>query len=228
MTIESNSAFTKEQIIHQLYTSPEIKRIAAHITKGNDYLKEELLQEVFTRICLLDESHLKKMYNDGYLHKYIIKALKLTFTSDSNQFHRKIKRPLKNMVEIVNDEGEVIFELPSEVTNVSTGDYLDALQKNKNALYWFDKRVYEEYVALGTIKAVAKALSINTAYISASVKKSKAKLKILIKNSIQEGTSDNILDDINTPTIKSTRQCKDVEDWEYENYNDVPPKKKKK
>lgn len=141
---------TREQIITQLYNSPDLN----NVIKGIDpeHLRDELKQEVILVICELPEDKLLKLHEAGHLRFYVWRVITNMAYSSTSKFYRVFRKPHPtihdNMTEELTEQDNQHIEI------------INRMCESPETAEWFNGRILKLYAELGTMDKVAKEIGI--------------------------------------------------------------------
>jgi len=177
---------TKADILNQLASREDVRCYINDITK-NEYLQEELYQELILAMCEVKPDKLISIYKADELNEYILGILYKMSKTNTTSFYRKIKRTeMKNQsIDKDNDLFEIL--LGENITdNQSKHMYLQELDNAINKLHFYDKNILKDYMNLNfSIKNVSNKQRIHKHAISQSLNATKKHLKEAVLQAVK-------------------------------------------
>ncbi len=158
----------KEQIILQLYRNEAIENCLENCCPA--HLRMDLKQHIF--IILLDktEADIISMHTKGMLQFYVIRTILNSVRgngrSDFNRLFNSCGVELKDSTSIFYEE-----------YNHDEERLMNECEAAAQELYWYNKHLLDEYIKLGSYRAVSKAIGIPTMAVFEAVKTAKEQIK---------------------------------------------------
>jgi DNA-directed RNA polymerase specialized sigma24 family protein len=160
----------------------ELQTISKRITQG-DQLAEELLQEVVLQIYEKGNLILKE-YDDDSIKYYIIAVMKLNWNSKTSPFYYKIRKEPKNYTEL--KPSYVNYETTEQEEEYHTHEeLLNIVEQEFTELTWFNKRLMELYLTLGSLKKVSVQTQIPIASVGRYIREIKQEIRINVERRIK-------------------------------------------
>lgn len=156
-------------------------QISKKITKGHE-LSNDLLQDVLVQLYEKNSDIVLRTYEDNEIKYYITAIMRINWNSKTSPFYYRIRReidkysPLSDNYEVVDDIDE---KMDREVL-------IQCLEISFSELNWFHKSVFELYMTMGSLKAVATKTGIPLTSIARYIKQSKEEIKTKIKDKLNE------------------------------------------
>jgi RNA polymerase sigma factor (sigma-70 family) len=145
--------------------------IAKKITKNHE-LSQDLLHEVILQLYNKENIILKE-YCDDQIKYYIVAILRINWHSNTSPFFYKIRKEPSKYVDI-NQVYDLADVTPEEYENQII---FDILEEGWTELDWFRKSLFEMYMAMGSMKKVAKKTRIPISSVSRYINESRKQIK---------------------------------------------------
>ncbi len=139
---------TREQIITQLYNSPDLNKVIEGIQP--EHLQNELRQEVMLVICELSEEKLLTLHENNQLKFYVWRTITNMAYSSTSRFYKLFRKPLP-------------IPQPEPTANTTDNqctEIINRLIDSKDTAEWFNGRILKLYAEHGTMEAVAKEIGL--------------------------------------------------------------------
>jgi len=158
----------------------ELQTIVNNITHNHE-LGDDLLQEVMVQLYEKNEIVLHN-YEDDTIKYYIIKILKINWYSKTSPFHYRVRKESSNYTELsphlVNSTTD---DMETEAKEYE--ELLKSVEEQFAELTWFNKRLFELYLTLGSLKRVSTQTGIPVASVGRYIREIKNEIKINVENS---------------------------------------------
>jgi len=152
--------------------------IAKKITKNHE-LTQDLLHEVILQLYNKENIILKE-YDDDQIKYYIVAIIRINWCSSTSPFFYKIRKESSKYVDI-----NQIYDLSDETQQEFENQIIfDILEEGWTELDWFRKSLFEMYMAMGSMKKVAKKTKIPISSVSRYINESRKQIKeyIIVKS----------------------------------------------
>lgn len=156
-------------------------QISKKITKGHE-LSNDLLNDVLLQLYEKNSDIVLRNYEDSDIKYYITAVMRINWNSKTSPFYYRIRRemdkysPLSDNYEVVDDYDD---KMDKEVL-------IQCLEISFAELDWFRKSVFEMYLTMGSLKAVATKTGIPLTSIARYIKQSREEIKEKINNKLNE------------------------------------------
>jgi len=161
----------------------ELVQITNNITRNHE-LAGDLLQEVIVQIYEKDKVILHSYDNDTIKY-YIVKIIKINWQSKTSPFHYKIRKPSEKNTELNDSFVNYIQDNSEELKEYE--EMLKAVEEEFSELQWFNKRLFELYLTLGSLKKVSNQTGIPIASTGRYIRET----KLLIRQNIEKRNGEN-------------------------------------
>jgi RNA polymerase sigma factor (sigma-70 family) len=149
----------------------ELLNIAKKITKGHE-LSQELLHEVILQLYNKENIILNE-YTDDQIKYYIVAIIRINWHSNTSPFYYRIRKEPSKYVDITQ-----IFDLADDTQLQYENQIIfDILEEGWTELDWFRKSLFEMYMAVGSMKKVAKRTRIPISSVSRYINESRKQIK---------------------------------------------------
>jgi RNA polymerase sigma factor (sigma-70 family) len=149
----------------------ELLNIAKKITKGHE-LSQDLLHEVILQLYNKEKIVLNE-YTDEQIKYYIVAVIRINWCSNTSPFFYKIRKEPAKYVDITQ-----IYDLADDTQLQFENQIIfDILEEGWTELDWFRKSLFEMYMAVGSMKKVAKRTRIPISSVSRYINESRKQIK---------------------------------------------------
>ena len=149
----------------------ELLNIAKKITKGHE-LSQDLLHEVILQLYNKENIILNE-YSDDQIKYYIVAVIRINWCSKTSPFFYKIRKEPSKYVDITQ-----IYDLADDTQLQYENQIIfDILEEGWTELDWFRKSLFEMYMAVGSMKKVAKRTRIPISSVSRYINESRKQIK---------------------------------------------------
>lgn len=155
----------------------QLLSISKKITRGNE-LYQDLLNDVILQMYERESEINLKSYGDNDIKYYITAIMRINWNSKTSPFYYRYRKSL-DLSEPFNDSVELVDDYDKKLDREIL---IECLEISFAELNWFHKSVFEMYLTLGSLKAVAKRTGIPLTSIARYVKQSKEEIKIKIND----------------------------------------------
>ena len=94
---------TKNEIIEEFFKNGEIHEIVKNITKTDNTLAEDLLQEIILILLEYDEKKIINLYNKKQLKYFITRITSHQWNSITSPFHYTYRKPFEHFEPITEE-----------------------------------------------------------------------------------------------------------------------------
>lgn len=148
-----------------------LQSITRKITHNHE-LSDDLLQDVIFQLYERDNLVLKR-YDDDSIRYYLVAVLKLNWNSSTSRFHYKFRKDSHLFVDF-----DSCYDLSEQEYEETIFDNrMDTMLNSIEELDFFDKKVLELYLELGSYQKVKEQTKIPISSISRYIKEIKEELK---------------------------------------------------
>ena len=151
----------------------ELQKICKKVTKNSDWYKD-LLNEVILQLYDKKEINLKSL-EDNDIKYYIIRVITINWYSKTSPFFRKVRRESTLYNELFD---QIINELTTEEDIFDNHKILDIIEMEWTQTNWFNKKIFEKYMVLGSLKKVSVDTTIPLTSIARYVNETKKTIRI--------------------------------------------------
>ena len=167
----------KQQITNYINNNfDELMVIANNITRNHD-LAGDLLNEVIVQLYEKGNIELHN-YEDETIKYYLIKVLKINWYSKTSPFYYKNRKESNNYSELKPEHTNYVTT--DQEDHKSYEEMLTAVEEEFAELTWFNKRLFELYLTLGSLKKVSKQTGIPIASTGRYIREIKQEIRINI------------------------------------------------
>jgi len=167
-----------EQYITKNYY--ELQNICKKVTRNSDWHKD-LLNEVILQLYNKKEIKLKSL-EDNDIKYYIIRVITINWYSKTSPFFRKVRRESTLYNELFDN---IINELTTEEDIFDNHKILDIIEMEWAQTGWFNKKIFEKYMVLGSLKKVSVDTSIPLTSIARYVNETKKTIRLNTFNRLE-------------------------------------------
>jgi len=161
----------------------ELVQITNNITRNHE-LAGDLLQEVIVQIYEKKDITLHSYDNDTIKY-YIVKIIKINWQSKTSPFHYKIRKPSEKNSELKDSFVNYIADDREELKDYE--HMLRTVEEEFAELQWFNKRLFELYLTLGSLKKVAGQTQIPIASVGRYIRETKEEIRKNVENRLRNG-----------------------------------------
>jgi len=154
----------------------ELLKICFKYTKNNDWASE-LLHEVI--IQMYDKEYNIKL-EDKNIKYYIIRMIMVNWCYPTSPFYRKIKQ-----FSLSHFDLQEAMNIAVEETESDEHKLLDIIEIEWAETNWFNKKILEKYMLLGSLKAVSRDTTIPLTSIKRYVDETKNLIRINTLNKLE-------------------------------------------
>ena len=178
---------TKNNIITEIFNSEEYDKVINNLFKGDDYLKQDLKQELFLILLEKDEELIKNLYETNGLKFYFTRIVLNQVKSQTSPFYTKYRQSeLKYEIAMEGAEDR-IADFEDEESLHKYFDILDFIVDNK-ILTWWETEVFIAYYKIKpnflldnisdnvSYAVLAKKLNLSRSNVAQEVNKIKKKV----------------------------------------------------
>lgn len=191
----------KANVLTHLYSSQEIHDVLLHIRP--EYIRDDVKQHVFLLLFEKDDAFIMDLHGRGKLRAFVAKTIYNTVNFSESKFNREQRRRTEIPTEsfdgesqLNNERGESSGFLRNTKTDKirkKVAELADDAQQNYDyealvescpvkmeAIYWYNRRLLNMYVELGTYRLVAEKTGIPLNSVHHAIKKAKKEMKKLL------------------------------------------------
>jgi len=176
---------SNKEIIEHIHNTPDYRKAVRNITKGNE-LADDLYSELLLIISDYDNVTLNNLLEKEQLVYFWVRICMNQWHSNTSPFYTKYRKDNREKLyyeiednRIAEPDTEEFKHEPYE--NVVERVALDALDD----MYWYDKKLFELYLELGTYKEVSEQTRIPFGTVGTTLGKVKKKLKKEINKELE-------------------------------------------
>lgn len=156
-------------------------QISKKITKGHE-LSNDLLNDVLLQLYEKNADIVLRNYEDNDIKYYITAVMRINWNSKTSPFYYRIRREIDKYTPI-SDNYEVVDDYDDKMDKEVL---IQCLEISFAELDWFRKSVFEMYLTMGSLKAVATKTGIPLTSIARYIKQSREEIKTKINNKLNE------------------------------------------